>query len=135
MFKKATSISIVTALMIASAHAATLTNVEGAVSINRGDGYVPVVNGATVGPGDRVRTLKGSVNVVYENGCPVKVGPHEVVLVQAAAPGCTPAGGLKDGFVAPAPELGPWFGVGVAVAFGAGVGAAIASTTTSQVSP
>jgi hypothetical protein len=96
------SAAVITALLATGAEAAMLTNVEGSVSLNRGDGYRPTGGGGVV-PGDRVRTVAGSASIVYENGCSTWVGPHQTVAVLASPPPC--AGGAKDGGVA-APDLG-----------------------------
>ncbi|MFZ1109166.1 MAG: hypothetical protein WAN43_12600 [Rhodomicrobium sp.] len=89
----------VAALLATSAEAAMLANVEGSVSVNRGDGFRPTDGGSVV-PGDRIRTGAGSASIVYENGCSTRIGPNQTVVVLSSPPGCN--AGLKDGEVAPA---------------------------------
>ncbi len=124
-------------MLATSAQAALLINVEGAVSINRGDGYRPVAeNGAPLVAGDRVRSGLGSADIVYENGCSQKVGPNQTMIVLSPAPACNV--GLKDG--ASVSEGG---GVstevvvlGGLVAGGAvGLGLALSNSTSHSVSP
>jgi len=95
---------------------ATVDSIAGAVSINRGDGYVRIFNSTTANVGDKVMAGAGaSATVVYSAGCSVQVATGAVVTVQAEPP-CV--GGLTQG-VDPAVVLG-----GVVVA-GAIVGAVI----------
>jgi hypothetical protein len=116
------SVAVVAALLATSAEAAMLTNVEGAVSVNRGDGFRPTDGGSVV-PGDRIRTGMGSASVVYENGCSMRVGPNQTVAVLASAPTCT--GGLKDA-EPQAPGFPPILLGGLVV--GGAVGLAVALT-------
>ncbi len=74
----------------AAAQAATVDNVSGAVSINKGSGYKRVGSGAAAAPGDIIMTsAEGSAQIVYPNGCVENVGPSSVVTV-SEAPVCTP---------------------------------------------
>ncbi len=95
MARKSISVAVIAALMASSAQAALLTNVQGTVTVNQGNGYIPAASGSVVAPGDRVRVGEGSAGIVYENGCAQTVGPGQTVLVLYAAPDCN--GGLKDG--------------------------------------
>jgi hypothetical protein len=70
--------------------AAHLKNVSGEVLVNRGQGYQPVTEGVDVHPGDRVRVVIGSTDVVYWNGTAVHVGNGEIVLVLTEPPGAPP---------------------------------------------
>src|SRR5438105_2406372 len=99
MIRRAISISVIAALMAGSAQAVVLSSVEGVVSVSHGGGFGPALSGASVAPGDRIRTGDGSVSIVYENGCAANVGPHRLVAVAYAAPGCSSGGSLKDGVV------------------------------------
>ncbi len=94
-----------------SVQAAELVNVMGSVSVNHGQGFQPTSIGTYVVPGDRVRAADGSADIVYDNGCTVRVGPRQVVLVTSEPPVCS-GGGLKDGgpVGAPAEEplVAPW---------------------------
>jgi hypothetical protein len=98
------SAAVITALLATGAQAAMLANVEGSVSLNRGDGYRPTGGGPVVG-GERVRTAKGSASIVYENGCSTWVGPHQTVAVLASPPPCEGAMATRDGGPA-GPDLG-----------------------------
>jgi hypothetical protein len=84
------SVAVIAALLATSAEAAMLTNVEGAVSVNRGDGFRPTEGGSVVS-GDRIRTGMGSASVVYENGCSMRIGPNQTVAVLASPPACAGA--------------------------------------------
>ncbi len=98
MVRKSIVLAVIAALMASSAEAALVTNIQGAVSVNSGDGYRPAENATVVAPGDRVRTGDGSADITYENGCTVKIGPGQTAIVLYAAPVCD--GGLKDGAAA-----------------------------------
>ncbi len=120
------SAAVVAALFATSAQAVTLSNVEGAVSINRGDGFQPASLGTSLSAGDRVRAgASSSVNILYENGCSARVGPNQVVAVLATPPVCQ-GGSLKDGPVLAPAAFGfdPLLAGGLAA--GAGVGLAVA---------
>ncbi len=124
------SAAVIATLLTASAQAEVLlANVEGAVSINHGDGFKPASIGSALAPGDRVRTAKGSADIVYDNGCSAKVGPHQVAVVLSDPPPCTKVGGLKDGVVAAPAEFGvePIFAGGLLLGGGVGLAALIAS--------
>jgi hypothetical protein len=88
MLRKLISIAFVAMFMNGAAQAAVVADVQGAVQVNRGDGYQKAGNGTGVGPGDRVRTGDGSAAIVYENGCAVKVHPHRLVTVLPSPPRC-----------------------------------------------
>jgi hypothetical protein len=134
MFHKPISISVISALMIASSHGATLSNVEGAVSVNQGNGFVPAVNGATAGPGDRVRTQKGSsVKIVYENGAVVNVGPIQVVLVRSTPP--AGARGIANPAIEASPEFSPLLAGGLFIGAGAGLVTALSNSSNKPASP
>ncbi|MBV2194668.1 MAG: hypothetical protein KUL81_15150 [Azonexus sp.] len=52
------------------AQLATLSNVNGKVLVNKGNGYVSAKSGTSLGEGDRVISLNGATaSVVYEDGC------------------------------------------------------------------
>jgi len=67
-----------------------LVNVSGEVLVNSGQGFSRVTGETEVGPGDRVRAVAGSANIVYPNGTVVPVQNGEAVLVQSDAPASTP---------------------------------------------
>ena len=86
MLRKSISIALIASLAATGAQAALLTNVQGAVTVDRGYGYAPAGSGSVIAPGDRVRAGEGSADIVYENGCTVKVDPGHTVIVLGSAP-------------------------------------------------
>ena len=86
----------ISALLAAGAQAALLTNIDGVILVNHGDGFRPVAEGAILGSGDRVRAEAGSADVLYENGCSMRVTHKQTVVVLFAPPACG-QGSLKDG--------------------------------------
>ncbi len=131
------AITISAALIAASAQAATLTNIEGAVTVSQGSGFQQAVAGAQVAPGDRIRTKSGSAEILYPNGCAVRVGPKQLVTVLASPPPCPASGGgLKDGPVAAAaPGDGTFLIGGLMIASGIGIGIAVSNNNNSPASP
>jgi hypothetical protein len=108
----------------AAANAATLSYVEGAVSVNRGNGYVPAGAGTFLAPGDRIRVSAGSADIAYENGCVAKVGAGQTTVVPSTPPSC--------GESSVQPETVDTVGIGIGVgvfAGGLGVGAILANTS------
>ncbi len=133
MLRKSIPIAIGTALLAWSAQAATLTNVEGAVSINQGFGEQQGVTGVALNPGDRVKVGEGSADIIYVNGCSTRVGPNQTAAVLSNPPSCTGGGGLKDGIVVEeAPATGSLVIGGLIIAGSAGVAAAIATGNNSS---
>jgi hypothetical protein len=126
MRRKSVSIAVAATLAAASAQAAQLTNVQGNVQVNNGGGFKPVAGFAEVSPGDRIKVVNGSADIIYGNGCTVKIRQGQVVAVLWNAPGC--GGGLKDG---PAAEAGLSTETavigGVAIAAGAGLAVALSN--------
>jgi hypothetical protein len=89
MFRKTISIVAVMALLLSNAQGASLTNIQGAVTVSTGNGFIQVFDGAAVAPGALVRTSEGgTANIVYDNGCVVQVAPRQVVAVADAPPSC-----------------------------------------------
>lgn len=131
------SAAIMAALFATNVEAVTLSNVEGAITVNHGDGFQPASMGAALSSGDRVRAAaSGSANIVYENGCSTRVGPHQVVVVLAAPPVCQGAS-LKDGpAVAPAAVASDTLVAGgLIVGTGVGLAIALSNNDNSSVSP
>ncbi len=126
MSRKSVPIAIGMTVFAWSAQAAMLTNVEGAVSINRGPGDQPGAAGVELNPGDRVKAGEGSADIVYANGCSTRVAPNHVMVVLAAPPSCA-GGGLKDGIVAGEEPSTLLIG-GLIVAGGAGAAIALANS-------
>lgn len=96
-------ITIAAILTISSvAQAATVTVVQGSVSINRGAGFKPVSGGTGAAAGDRVKAGKDSAaQIAYEGGCVVEVAAGQVVTVAAAAPCAAGSASFLGGGVAP----------------------------------
>jgi hypothetical protein len=134
MFRKLISASVMMALSFSSAEAAMLTNIQGAVSVDQGNGFKPVNAATELAAGTRIRAGGGSADLVYGNGCSVRVASGEVVAVQYTPPTCYTGGGLKDGgpvAVEPGPDYYALGGVAIA---GAAI-IAIAASQTSSASP
>jgi hypothetical protein len=91
MVRKLISSLVIAPLIVTSAEAALLTNVHGTVTVNRGDGFRPAQGGAPVAPGDRVRVNDGSADILYDNGCTVRVGAGQMVAVLHTPPACKTA--------------------------------------------
>jgi hypothetical protein len=100
MIRGLVTVLLVGALLTESAEAALLSNVQGAVTVDQGDGFKPALGGAAVSPGDRIRVASGSADIVYDNGCAVHVGAGQVVAIQYNPPSCgggsSSSGSLKD---------------------------------------
>lgn len=130
----------VLALLTAPVEAAIL-QLEGAASVDTGNGFVPATNNMQLNPGDRVRVSGGCVRVVYNSGnlsklCNGQMGVVVSELPQQQQEQSAPACSLKDGTcVAPVPQ-NDLLGAAFIVAAGIGIGTAIAATqTTPSVSP
>ena len=94
MAKRLASAAFIVGMVATSAEGALLTNIQGAVFVNSGNGFIPVTAGTSVNPGARIRVGAGAAEIFYENGCSQKVGSDQMVMVPSAPP-C--AGSLKDG--------------------------------------
>ena len=71
-------------LLGSGAHAATLEQVSGNVSINRGSGYLPAKGPTSLKTGDTVMARPGaSGQVVYDGNCRVPVEPGALHVVAA----------------------------------------------------
>ena len=87
-----TSAALIAVSIAKSAEAALLATVVGAVAVDHGDGFRPALAGSALAPGDRVRTADGSADILYDNGCSVRVEQHQVQVVLSATPQCDGAG-------------------------------------------
>ena len=133
------SAAMIAALVTTSAQAAVLSNLDGVVSVNHGNGFQPASIGSSLAPGDRVRTGEGSASILYDNGCATTVGPKQVAMVYSEAPVCN-VGGYKDGpsvVAAPEPGVSPLLIGGVLAGTAVGIAIAISNNnkTPSPVSP
>lgn len=91
MLRTIVAIMVLTSLLVSEAQSAVLAGVQGAVSIVHGEITIRAAEGASLAPGDSVRTAEGTARIVYENGCAVKVGPRQAVSVANAPPSCDAA--------------------------------------------
>ncbi len=143
------SAAVIATMFASSVEAVMLSNVEGTVSVNRGDGFQLASSGAALTSGDRVRVSSGgSVNIVYDNGCSTRIGPSQVAVVLATPPSCQGAR-LKDGGLVVGAGVGIGDGApvaggfgtetllagGLAVAAGVGIAVAVSNNDNNQVSP
>ncbi len=126
MVRKTISIALIASLAATGAQAALLTNVQGAVTVDRGYGSAPAGSGSVIAPGERVRAREGSADIVYDNGCIVKVDPGQTMVVLSPPPAC---------HIASEVSTSPVYLVGGAVAIGGGVAAAILLSQTKPASP
>ncbi len=71
------------------AWATQLSNVQGDVLVNKGDGFTPARNNLPLVPGTRIQVLEGSAQVEYGNGYVASLGPHQmmIVLINPPEPG------------------------------------------------
>jgi hypothetical protein len=129
MLRKSLMTAVVISLTAASAQAVTLANVEGSVFVNSGSGFRPAAAGTALSAGDRVRTEKGSADIVYENGCSSRLEPHQIAAILSTPPACAAGGGLKDGPVAEE-GLNPLI-LGGVVAAGVGIGIVVTNNPAS----
>ena len=126
-------------LLGSGAHAATLEQVSGNISINRGSGYLPAKGATSLKPGDTLMASPGaSAEVVYDGSCRVPVEPGALHIVAAKSPcsrqaewsppsklgGCSLKGDSSGCRIEPEPNRHHHLLIGAAV-IGAGVGAII----------
>jgi hypothetical protein len=132
MIRKVVSSLIILPLIVTGAEAAVLANVHGSVIVNRGEGFQPAQAGTSVVPGDRVRVNEGSADILYENGCSVKIGAGQMVAVLHTPPACkgtnspspTSSGGGSSGGLSTMTYV--YIGGGLLLAGGIGAGVALA---------
>ena len=78
---------LLAAVLSLPALAASVDSIQGKVSINRGSGFKPLNGSTEANAGDQVMASPGgSANIVYPDGCVVKVDPGTVVTVQEPSP-------------------------------------------------
>ena len=106
----------------APAVAATLSTVQGAVSVSSGGGFQRVASGTQVQPGDRVNVSQGgSARISYDNGCTLVLDQPGLYHVPGD-PTCTQPGTFPS-----TTQLA----VGAAVAVGVGVAIYLATKDSS----
>ena len=118
---------IMMSFFTASAHAALLTNIQGPVSVNRGNGFQRVTAPTQVQPGDRVMVgNNGKAEIFYDSVCFNNLDAGKTIIVpqgvpcntQAAAGQAASAGGIGSTALV----------VGGVVLVAGGVGLAIANS-------
>jgi len=94
MFARSAFVAFAFATAASVANAATVTNIAGTVSVNRGSGFVAVADGASINPGDRVFVPEGGgVHVAFSSTCVVSIPSGQTFTVPAESP-CVPGGGV-----------------------------------------
>ena len=131
------SAASIAVLFLTNAQAAVLSDFQGVVSVNHGNGFQPVSIGSSLAPGDMVRTGDGFAVIQYENGCSARLGPQRVSMVFAEPPVCD-GGGLKDGAAAAPgvaePGLDPVVAGGLVAGLATGI-ALVASSRSHNAAP
>ena len=70
-----------------SAWAATIQPIDGETLVNRGEGYIQILDSVQGNAGDVVMVRpNGRATIVYDDGCEQTVLPEEVVTVSAQSP-------------------------------------------------
>jgi hypothetical protein len=88
MFQKLVFAVVSTFVFASGAQAARLTDIEGTVLVNTGEGFQEVIGRTTVSAGDRVLVRgKGGAQIDYGAGCITKVLDNQTVVV-ALKPTC-----------------------------------------------
>jgi len=73
--------------------AATLSDVQGEVLVNRGDGFKKASGPLELAPGDQITVPPGgSAKMSYGSGCNVSVAPGEIHTVKSSSPCSANAG-------------------------------------------
>jgi hypothetical protein len=115
------------ALIVSPSLAATVEPVQGALSINHGQGFEPVGSPMAAKAGDSVMVSPGgAATVVYDDGCKVDIQPGSVTTIAPLSPCASGSYAQNDDF--------GWGGVAMAVAAGglAGLGVYEATKSTSS---
>ncbi|MBJ7532749.1 hypothetical protein JDN40_01250 [Rhodomicrobium vannielii ATCC 17100] len=122
------------ALMATAAHATVLTNIQGSVMVDRGNGFQPVSVTSPVVAGDRVRAVGGSADIVYDDGLVQKVVQSQTVAVLSKGRPDAPFVGAEGGFAGNLPVIGATLGV-VGIAAGVGVAMSDSGSDSSGLTP
>ena len=86
MGRLASTTFLVGLVLSPAAFAATVEPIQKPVFLDQGDGFRSLSRRVSAGPGARVMAASGgSAQIVYSDGCVVKVEPGTVVTVQAIA--------------------------------------------------
>jgi len=94
MFARSAFVALALVTTMSVANAATVSNIAGNVSVNRGSGFVAVADGASINPGDRLFVpAGGTAHVAFSATCVVSIPAGQTFTVPAEPP-CLPGGGL-----------------------------------------
>ena len=75
------------AVFAQAGHAATISNIQGKVLVNKGNGFVEAQPGTQIAPGDRVMVQPGgSAQVTYPNGAVGSLQPGGIFTLPATPP-------------------------------------------------
>ncbi len=78
---------VVGLLLLAPAHAATVTDLQGEVLVNTGVGFKKIEGPLELVPGDQIMVgALGSAQVKFADGCSVPVQPGQIVQVGPESP-------------------------------------------------
>jgi hypothetical protein len=114
--------------LLTQAQAATL-ELQGTASVDKGSGFDIAFHNMHVDGGDRVRALKGCVNIVYDNGYRTNVCNGRLAVVFSTPPGFVANGSLKDTPAAvAAPETRGAYLLPAALLFSTGIETAVGVT-------
>lgn len=117
------TVAVAMALLLApAAEAALLSNIQGTVLVSSGGGFRPASGPIMIAAGDSVRTVDGSADIVYDNGCSTRVGPRQTAVVAYATPSCGLVEQRDPDFEVPADTLMPVAGalvIAIAIAVAA----------------
>ena len=86
MGRKSLAVAAISMMMAASACAAQLSNVQGTVQIDKGEGFQPASPDSVLEPGDRVKAVQGTAGILYEDGTMVAVAAGQTVAVLSNPP-------------------------------------------------
>jgi hypothetical protein len=135
MIRKLISCVVIASLIATGAEAAVLSNVQGSVIVNRGDGFQPAQGGTSIAPGDRVRVVAGSAEILYENGCVVKIGQGQMVAVLHTPPACRGESSRVSTSSSSGPSDMTYYYIGGGLLLAGGVGAGALLLVQKAVSP
>lgn len=131
------TVALLGSALVNSAIAATVNPIAGSVLVNRGKGFNAVTGITTANPGDVVMARNnGAAEIVFEDGCVVKVESGNLVRIAEGPSPCAAAGsaaaasGAGNGGLSTATIV-----AGAAVVGGAVIGAVALSGSGDKKSP
>jgi hypothetical protein len=87
MLKRVGAVVAAILYLISAVHAATLFNIQGPVSVNKGDGFQSVSGTIDVKPGDRVMVGRdGRAELSYDSACINVINSNSTAIVAAQSP-------------------------------------------------